>query len=134
LEICASGPLYLWNTYRIKLTTLNIMNNSIITKKYGSLLALSCVLALGGFAGGCAATATKDSTGEYVDDSTITTKVKSALLGDEAVKSFEIKVETFKGVVQLSGFVDNADQKNAAEKDASAVAGVKDVKDNISVK
>jgi hyperosmotically inducible protein len=110
------------------------MNNSIIAKKYASLLALSGVLALGGFAGGCAASATKDSTGEYVDDSTITTKVKSALLGDEAVKSFEIKVETFKGVVQLSGFVDSADQKNAAEKDASAVAGVKDVKDNISVK
>ena len=60
--------------------------------------------------------------------------MKSALLGDEAVKSFEIKVETFKGVVQLSGFVDTADQKAAAEKDASAVNGVKDVKDNLAVK
>jgi osmotically-inducible protein OsmY len=69
-----------------------------------------------------------------VDDTTITTKVKSALLGDDAVKSFEIGVETTKGVVQLSGFVDNSDQKSAAEKDASSVTGVKDVKNSLIVK
>jgi osmotically-inducible protein OsmY len=110
------------------------MKNSIICSKFASLLTLTGVLALGSFAGGCAATPTKDSTGEYVDDATITTKVKSALLGDGAVKSFEIKVETFKGVVQLSGFVDNADQRAAAVRDASAVGGVTDVKDNITLK
>ena len=60
---------------------------------------------------GCAGSPTQDSTGQYVDDSAITTKVKAALLNDEAVKSFEIHVTTFKGVVQLSGFVDNSDQK-----------------------
>jgi hyperosmotically inducible protein len=60
--------------------------------------------------------------------------VKSALLADDSVKSFEISVETFKGVVQLSGFVDTADQKSAAEHDAMAVAGVKDVKNNLTVK
>jgi hyperosmotically inducible protein len=102
--------------------------------RFASIVAFTGLMAMGGISGGCAATTTKDSTGEYVDDSTITTKVKAALLGDEAVKSFEIKVETFKGVVQLSGFVDTADQKAAAEKDASAVPGVKDVKDNLSVK
>jgi len=69
-----------------------------------------------------------------VDDSTIMTKVKSALLGDDAVNSFEIKVETVKGVVQLSGFVDTLDQKAAAEKDASAVSGVTDVQSNLIVK
>jgi hyperosmotically inducible protein len=109
------------------------MKNNITGKKLASIIALSSAVALGCLAG-CAATPTKDSTGEYVDDATVTTKVKSALLGDGAVKSFEIKVETFKGVVQLSGFVDTADQKAAAERDAMAVSGVKDVKDNITVK
>jgi osmotically-inducible protein OsmY len=99
-----------------------------------SLAVLAAALAIGGLAGGCAATPTKDSTGQYVDDTAITTKVKSALLGDDAVKSFEIKVETFKAVVQLSGFVDTADQKAAAVRDAMAVSGVADVKDNITVK
>jgi osmotically-inducible protein OsmY len=98
------------------------------------LLGLTGVLTIGGFAGGCAATPTSDSTGQYVDDTTITTKVKSALLGDDAVKSFEIKVETVKGVVQLSGFVDTSDQKSVAGKDASAVPGVKHVQNNLIVK
>jgi osmotically-inducible protein OsmY len=89
---------------------------------------------IGGIAGGCAATSTRDSTGQYVDDTVITTKVKSALLGDKAVKSFEIKVVTFKKVVQLSGFVDTSEQKSAAGNDASAVAGVKDVENNLIVK
>jgi len=56
---------------------------------------------------GCAATRTQESTGEYVDDSTITAKVKAANLGDPALKVFQINVETFKGVVQLSGFVNS---------------------------
>jgi len=83
---------------------------------------------------GCAGTPTKESTGEYVDDASITTKVKAALVKDDAVKSFQVSVETFKGVVQLSGFVDNADQKAAAARDAAAVPGVSDVKNNITVK
>jgi hyperosmotically inducible protein len=110
------------------------MKNQNHTTKFVGLAALIGALALGGLAGGCAATPTKDSTGEYVDDATVTTKVKSALLRDDAVKSFEIKVETFKGVVQLSGFVDTADEKAAAEKDATAVSGVKDVKNSLTVK
>jgi len=105
-----------------------------IRPKFASLLLLAGALALGSVAGGCAGSPTKDSTGQYVDDTTITTKVKSALLGDDSVKSFEISVETFKGVVQLSGFVDTADQKSAAEHDAMAVAGVKDVKNNLTIK
>ncbi len=97
------------------------------------MVALTGALTIGAFAG-CAATATSDSTGQYVDDTAITSKVKSALLGDDAVKSFEIKVETVKGVVQLSGFVDTSDQKSAAGKDASAVPGVQDVRNNLIVK
>jgi osmotically-inducible protein OsmY len=109
------------------------MNALLNPSRYLSLCALASILAVGGLAG-CAGSPTKDSTGQYVDDTTITTKVKSALLGDGAVKSFEIKVETFKGVVQLSGFVDTEDQRAAATKDAMAVNGVKDVKDNLTLK
>ena len=102
--------------------------------KLGSLLGLASALALGGLIGGCAGTPTRDSTGQYVDDSVITSKVKAALLGDDVVKSFEIKVETFKGVVQLSGFVDTADQKAAAGADARGVPNVQEVKNNLIVK
>jgi osmotically-inducible protein OsmY len=91
-------------------------------------------LAVGGLVGGCAATPTHDSTGQYIDDTGITTKVKAALLKDDLVKSFEIKVETMKGVVQLSGFVDTAEQKFAAGKDAAAVPNVTDVSNNLIVK
>ncbi len=56
---------------------------------------------------GCASTRTHESTGGYVDDSAITTKVKAAIFGDPALKVMQINVETFKGVVQLSGFVDS---------------------------
>ena len=110
------------------------MKTSFPASTFALLFALTGALAIGGLAGGCAATPTSDSTGQYVDDTTITTKVKSAFLGDAAVKSFEIKVETVKGVVQLSGFVDTPGQKSAAEKDAWAVRGVKDVSDNLIVK
>jgi osmotically-inducible protein OsmY len=110
------------------------MKTSIHSTVFTLLLALAGVLAIGGLSGGCAATRTHDSTGQYVDDTVITTKVKSALLGDKAVKSFEIKVETVKGVVQLSGFVDTADQKSAAASDASAVRGVTDVENNLIIK
>jgi osmotically-inducible protein OsmY len=110
------------------------MKTFLQPSKSASLLALIGALALGGLAAGCAETRTRPSTGQYVDDTVITTTVKSALLGDAAVKSFEIKVETFKTVVQLSGFVDTQDQKSAAAKDAAAVAGVTDVKNNLIVK
>ena len=110
------------------------MKTSLQLAKSASFLALIGALALGGLTGGCAKTTTSDSTGEYVDDTAITTKVKGALLGDNAVKSFEIKVEPVKGVVQLSGSVDTSDQKSAAGKDASAVPGVKDVKNDLVVK
>ncbi len=109
------------------------MNHPSNRPRFVTVCALAGILAASGFSG-CAGTPTKDSTGQYVDDTTITAKVKSALLGDGAVKSFEIKVETFKGVVQLSGFVDTEDQRAAATRDAMAVGGVKDVKDDLTLK
>jgi len=110
------------------------MKTSLQLAKSASFLALIGAFAFGGLTGGCAKTPTSDSTGQYVDDSVITTKVKSALLGDDAVKSFAVSVETAKGVVQLSGFVNTSDQKSAAGKVASAVSGVKSVKNDLIVK
>jgi len=110
------------------------MKTSLPFSKLSSLLALSSALVLGALAGGCAATPTHESTGQYVDDAVVTTKVKSALLGDEAVKSFAVSVETLKGVVQLSGFVNTSDQRAAAGRDAWTVVGVKEVKNNLIVK
>ena len=83
---------------------------------------------------GCASTPTKESTGEYVDDSTITTKVKAAIFNDPALKVFQINVETFKGEVQLSGFVDSAQSVKRAGEVARGVGGVKSVKNNLIVK
>ncbi len=83
---------------------------------------------------GCAATRTQESTGEYVDDSTITAKVKAAILGDPALKVFQISVETFKGVVQLSGFVNSPQVVSRAGEVAGRVSGVKSVKNNLLVK
>jgi len=83
---------------------------------------------------GCAGTTTRESTGEYVDDAAITAKVKGAYVKDDAVKALDVKVETFKGVVQLSGFVDTAAQKSRAADLAAAVRGVSSVKNNITVK
>jgi osmotically-inducible protein OsmY len=83
---------------------------------------------------GCASTPTKESTGEYVDDSTITTKVKAAIFNDPALKVFQINVETFKGEVQLSGYVDSAKNVEKAGEVARSVGGVKSVKNNLNVK
>jgi hyperosmotically inducible protein len=110
------------------------MNTNPNIRKITALISLVGVLAIAGFAGGCAATPQHDSTGEYVDDTGITTRVKTALLRDDVVKSFEISVQTMKGVVQLSGFVDTSDQKAAAGRDAAAVNGVVDVHNNLIVK
>lgn len=83
---------------------------------------------------GCASTSTKEGTGEYIDDSVITTKVKAAILNEPTLKSNEINVETFKGAVQLSGFVAQpADATKAAEV-TRGVKGVKTVKNDIRVK
>lgn len=82
----------------------------------------------------CASTSQKESTGEYVDDSIITTKVKSQLAADDFLKSFQISVETFKGTVQLSGFVNAQQAVDKAGQIAGGVKGVKSVKNDLIVK
>lgn len=83
---------------------------------------------------GCSSTPTRSSTGEYIDDSVITTKVKAAILEDKTLNVFEINVETFKGVVQLSGFVSSQNDIDRAVSVASEVGGVKSVKNDMRVK
>lgn len=83
---------------------------------------------------GCASTPTREGTGEYIDDSAITTKVKAAIFNDPSLKVFQINVETFKGEVQLSGFVDSAQSVKKAGEVARGVNGVKSVKNNLIVK
>lgn len=99
--------------------------------KYLSALFLAFTLV---FVVGCASTSTQEGTGEYVDDSVITTKVKSAIFNEPTLKVAEINVETFKGVVQLSGFVASYDSANKAVALARGVKGVKSVKNDIRVK
>jgi osmotically-inducible protein OsmY len=82
----------------------------------------------------CASTSKQEGTGEYVDDSVITTKVKSLLASDDFLKSFQIGVETFKGTVQLSGFVDSQKAVDKAVEITKTVGGVKSVKNNLIVK
>lgn len=83
---------------------------------------------------GCASTAKHEGTGEYIDDTVITTKVKAEIFEEPGLKSAEINVETFKGVVQLSGFVSSQANINKAVEVARAVKGVKSVKNDMRVK
>lgn len=94
-----------------------------------ALLAITLMSTLG-----CAGSATDESTGEYIDDTVITTKVKAALVEDSTVKSREVSVETFKGVVQLSGFVESRDAMNRAVEIARGIDGVSSVKNNMTIK
>ena len=82
----------------------------------------------------CASTSTRSSPGEYIDDSVITTKVKSLLAADDFFKSFKISVVTYKGTVQLSGFVNSQQAVDKAVEIARSVNGVKSVKNNLVVK
>ena len=83
---------------------------------------------------GCAGTPKTEGTGEYVDDTVITTKVKSAIFAEPTLKSAEINVETFKGTVQLSGFVNSQADVNKAIEVTRAVGGVKSVKNDMRLK
>ena len=83
---------------------------------------------------GCASTPKQEGTGEYIDDSVITTKVKAAVFNEPGLKSAEIKVETYKGVVQLSGFVSTQEDINRATEVARGVKGVVSVKNDMRLK
>lgn len=93
------------------------------------LFAIALITAVG-----CAGSSTSESTGEYIDDTWITTKVKAALVDDSLVKATEVNVETFKGVVQLSGFVSSQEAMDQAVIVAGNIKGVSSVNNGMQVK
>jgi len=95
------------------------------------LILLGLVLAI---LSACAPSATHRGTGEYIDDAAITTRVKSAFAADPEVKATDVQVETYKGTVQLSGFVDSSESAARAAQLARSVAGVKQVQNSMVVK
>ena len=99
-------------------------------KRFSAILFATLLLTLAG----CASTSRTEGTGEYVDDTVITTKVKAEIFSDASLKSREINVETFKGVVQLSGFVGSAADISKAAEIARGVKGVKSIRNDILVK
>lgn len=99
-------------------------------KTFATLLSITLLMG----ALGCASSRTHEGTGQYVDDSVITTKVKAAILREPGLKVSEVNVETYKGVVQLSGFVSSRADINGAVRVASSVGGVKSVTNDMQVK
>ena len=99
-------------------------------KQATALIAILAAVAIGG----CAATTKHESTGQYVDDTVLTAKVKKEIFDQPGLKSAEINVETFKGVVQLSGFVSSQENVNTAVRVARNVEGVTSVKNDMRVK
>src|SRR5512142_958932 len=102
-------------------------------KSFKRVLPMLAILAAASVIG-CASTAKSEGTGEYVDDTVITTKVKTAILEQPTLKSSEINVETFKGTVQLSGFVAQKEDIDTAVTTAKKVKGVKVVKNDMRLK
>jgi osmotically-inducible protein OsmY len=104
-----------------------------MVKRHRIVSFLVCIALVAAFAG-CASTEKREGTGEYLDDSAITAKVKAAIFNEPTLKVFQINVETFKGDVQLSGFVDSSRSVGKAGEVARGVAGVKSVRNNLIVK
>ena len=102
-------------------------------KTFQRATSLLSIIAVAGLMG-CASSAKHESTGQYVDDTAITAKVKTAIFEQPTLKSAEINVETFKGVVQLSGFVSSHDSANLAVATAKGVKGVSSVKNDMRIK
>lgn len=102
--------------------------------KVNRLLRICACLALLSISAGCAATQKHQSTGQYVDDSVITTKVKAAIFNEAALKTLQINVKTYQGVVQLSGFVDTQQSVSKAGEVARGVENVVKVENDLVVK
>jgi len=103
-------------------------------KTFNTLITAAFLAVSLGTLTGCASTSTQQGTGEYVDDAVITSKVKALIIEDPLTKVLEIKVKTFKGEVQLSGFVSSREAANRAVGLARSVSGVTSVKDDMQIK
>jgi len=97
--------------------------------------AIACLAALAvSLAAACTATNTRESTGEYIDSSVVSNKVRAAIVAEKGLSILQIDVTTFRGIVQLSGFVDTQHQKDQAAVVARQVPGVREVRNNLVVK
>jgi hypothetical protein len=114
----------------VELTNKEIIMTESLTKRFAGFFLALMMLSLVG----CASGPGKEGTGEYMDDAMITTKVKTAIFQEPDLKSAEITVETYKGVVQLSGFVSSATSSARAGEVARGVKGVKSVKNDLRLK
>jgi len=115
--------------------TIKLLKKGVnVMKKKNVFIGYLILLMLFVSLGACASTPKHEGTGEYVDDSVITTKVKALLAQDDFLKSFQIGVETYKGTVQLSGFVNSQDASIKAGEITRSVKGVRSVKNNLIVK
>jgi hyperosmotically inducible protein len=102
-------------------------------KRQMRLALLATLMGAGLALGGCASTDTQRGTGETIDDAAITAKVKAALVDNDVVEAGEVNVTTYRGVVQMSGFVDSNEEKTQATQAAKSVSGVKDVRNDLKV-
>ena len=114
-------------------TDYKILSTNIMKKVNLIIRFLICLFLITAIAG-CAGSKRHESTGEYLDDSVLTSKVKATILGDSKLKVFQISVETFKGVVQLSGFVDSQEMVDRAVHLTRTIRGVKQVNNSLIVK
>jgi osmotically-inducible protein OsmY len=103
-------------------------------KKFHLVVALVLAGLLAGPLAACSSTPTRESTGEYIDNAAIANTVRGKLIGDKDLNVFQIDVTSFKGTVQLSGFVNSASAKARAGKVAASVRGVKAVHNNLIIK
>ena len=125
---------FLSSPVEVEMTTINLNLYGDEKMKQFKMLASFMLAAAFAVMLGCASTAKHEGTGEYVDDSVITTKVKAAVLNEPTLKSAEINVETYKGVVQLSGFVSSEADIAKAASLAKGVKGVTSVKNDMRLK
>jgi osmotically-inducible protein OsmY len=114
--------------------TFNLIKGITIMKKRNIVIRYLMLLVLIAVFSACASTPKHESTGQYVDDSVITTKIKALLAADDFLKSFQISVKTYQGTVQLSGFVNSQKAIEKADSTAKGVDGVKSVKNDLIVK
>lgn len=101
-----------------------------LLKRCSTLFIAALLLA----AVGCAATSTRESTGEYIDDTVITTRVKTAIFNEPSLKVFQINVETYRNVVQLSGFVSSRADMAKAVEITRTVKGVSSVRNDMRLR
>ena len=125
---------FLSSPVEVEMTTINLNFYGDEKMKQFKMLASFMLAAAFAVMLGCASTAKHEGTGEYLDDSVITTKVKAAVLNEPTLKSAEINVETYKGVVQLSGFVNSEADIAKAASLAKGVKGVTSVKNDMRLK